>query len=650
MNCDDWRQLLRGEEAYRKEEQSALLKAILSTSSGKLGQLRRAGVAITGLKVESSRSRFGGKIILELQDTLGNTGQTNNSNSSNNCWKAGQPCRLVSSGKIIGEGLFEGLKGTSISVSIGEDVFEANDFSNCTLSLVQALDDTFLFGRMHANLNRFESSDTAVKRALQSALQSKREALSSNRSEKTTQSSSFQLPKQHLPLNEEQIEAVKVALSADALALIHGPPGTGKTQVLVELLLQLRLQNKKILVCGPSNLAVDNVMERYLKHIGTGKASAIRMGHGSRVIDALQAYTLDAIAAASDAGRLLEDVKNEIDRNLNTRCTSKEERRALFAEVKQLRAERRERERNLVVELLAQAQVVFCTLGTASGPKLCEHLPKYDEKRGRFDVVIVDEATQALLPESLCAVSLAKEKLILAGDHCQLPPTVMNPELMKTLGVSLFEQLMRLGLPDSVMLCEQYRMNNQIMAWSNDRFYGGKLRAHPRNADWKLDQFAPVVFIDTAGFDLYEAAEEVDDSVHLVAEQSKSNEGEARIAIRVLKQLLDSGLDRSEVAIISPYSAQVSLLRSLCPQEAVQIGSIDGFQGREKEAIILSLVRSNQQGECGFLDEMRRLNVAMTRAKKHLCVIGDSDTLRRNSLLKNLIDFLHDHAELDYPE
>lgn len=637
MNCDDWRRLLREEETYRKEEQSALLKVILSSSSGKLGQLRRAGVAITGLKVEASRSRFGGKIILELQDALGNT-----SNNTSNNWKPGQPCRLVSSGKIVGEGLFEGLKGTIISVSISEDVFEANDFSNCTISLVQVLDDTFLFGRMHANLNRFDSIDTCVKRAIQSSLQSSEKAESKK--------STYQLPKQHLLLNEEQLEAVKVALAADSLALIHGPPGTGKTQVLVELLLQLRLQNRKVLVCGPSNLAVDNVMERYLKHAGP-KASAIRMGHSSRVIDALQAYTLDAIAAASDAGRLLEDVKGEIDRNLNTRCKSKEERRALYAEMKQLRAERRERERNLGVELLAQAQVVFCTLGTASGPKLCEHLPKYDEKRGRFDVVIVDEATQALLPESLCAPLLAKEKLILAGDHCQLPPTVMKPELMKTLGVSLFEQLMRSGLPDSVMLCEQYRMNTEIMAWSNDRFYGGKLRANEGNADWKLEKFAPVVFIDTAGFDLFEEAEEVNESaVHLVAEQSKSNEGEAKIAIKVLKELLDSGLAASEVAIISPYSAQVSLLRSMSPDEAVEIGSIDGFQGREKEAIILSLVRSNQEGECGFLDEMRRLNVALTRAKKHLCVIGDGDTLRRNDKLRGLIDFLHEHSELDYPE
>ncbi len=625
----NWKDWLRKEERYRVTEQEAILKAALSASKSSLSQLRRSGFALTGLSVESSRGGFGGKVVLELKDRL---------EKEMNGWRAGEPVRLLKGGEVIGAGVVERQpKDGLICVSFREEPTGLDSATMTVCSLVKALDDTFTFAIMHANLDKFISEPEKPLNEL--ILQVLSDGSKTN-SVSTSKPTICFTP--HLKLNEEQLSAVQSCLEEGRrVGLIHGPPGTGKTQTLVELLLQLK--GKKVLVCGPSNLSVDNVLERLVKYLPTGKVSKkmIRLGHPARMLDAVAEFSLDLVAAKSDAGLLLADVKNEIDRILSVqlpRCKSGAERRACYADLKQLRSERREREAALALQLLADAEMVFATLGTAGGPKLMRDLMKFDGKRGVFDVVVVDEAGQALLPECLAAVLLAKEKLVLAGDHFQLPPTIMDVSLNGTLGVSLFEHLMR-GLPDSVMLKEQHRMNESIMAWSNEKFYRGELRAHASVAGWSIEGEEPVVFVDTAGFGLLEAASESDTKTGLlVAEESKLNQGEAKLALKHAEHLINERqLDPRQLAIISPYSAQVSWLRSACTIGGLEIGSIDGFQGREKDAVILTLVRSNEAGEVGFLGEMRRLNVAMTRAKKHLYIIGDSSTLERNSELKQLV-------------
>ena len=483
--------------------------------------------------------------------------------------------------------------------------------------------------------------------------------------------------------------------------MIHGPPGTGKTATLTEIIKKLVTEgNKRILVCGPSNLSVDNLTERLLKELKDKNQNQqssfpfmIRLGHPSRVLETCQGLTLDFWTENSDGGKLLKDVQGEIDeivKNHLPRCKSHQERRELYGELKVLRQERKKREMNLAGDLIKRARIVFCTLGSACGNKRKKQLSAI-----KFDVVVVDEAGQALLPECLIAPLLAK-KMILAGDHCQLPPTVMNPELLNILDVSLFQKLILINrniMNDNdnnnnnnnndnmtynnnnnnnnsnnnnnnnnivkVMLREQYRMNEKIMEWSNSKFYGNKLKANEKVKNWKLEEINStedeeignvLIFYDTCGFDLWESETEGNDQgntgIHdkLFVEHSKFNEGEAQVALDHYKNLITAGLDGNRVALISPYSAQVSLLQdhfSTTENEFnPEINSIDGFQGREKDVIILSLVRSNTEGSVGFLNELRRINVALTRAKRQLVVIGDSGTLSRSDDLRGLVRLL----------
>ncbi len=315
-------------------------------------------------------------------------------------------------------------------------------------------------------------------------------------------------------LNMEQRLAVREALEmlddpSKNLLLIHGPPGTGKTSTLLEIIKQIKRSktkgSSKILICGPSNLSVDNIVEGLLKVKGFGdEGRLLRVGHPSRVLESCQGSTLDYWSEHSDSGQLLKDVQREIDdivRNQLPRCKSREERRSLYGELKLLRRERRDREKSLQTELLNRAEIIVCTLSTGGGKKIFSLGVK-------FDLAILDEAGQSLLPESLTAPLLAK-KLIMAGDHCQLPPTVMNPEIKNQLEISLFELLIQRGRHGkTVMLKEQYRMNELIMKWSNEVFYDNNLRSHESVRNWSLgDHHDVLVYYDTCGCDLWESEE-----------------------------------------------------------------------------------------------------------------------------------------------
>jgi predicted DNA helicase len=286
------------------------------------------------------------------------------------------------------------------------------------------------------------------------------------------------------------------------------------------------------------------------------------------------------------------------------------EARAQEREARQLLSEARELEDRAESAVLEKAQVVLATLTGIESRAL--------EGR-RFSLAVIDEATQAVEPGAYLAL-LRAERAVLAGDHLQLPPTVLAPDAQE-LSVSLFERLAQAHPPALVSLAEQHRMNEQIMRYPSDALYGGKLRAHPAVARHALDD-APLELIDTAGRGFEDEMPQDGDS--------KLNPGEAELVAAEVRKLLEL-LPPQDIAVISPYDAQVQKLRELLRDVSdLEIDTVDGFQGREKEAVVVSLVRSNPEGELGFVADIRRINVALTRARKKLIVVGDSATIARH--------------------
>ncbi|KAG5949542.1 hypothetical protein E4U53_005843 [Claviceps sorghi] len=483
-------------------------------------------------------------------------------------------------------------------------------------------------------------------------------------------------------LNESQRDAVRFALASREIALIHGPPGTGKTHTLIELILQLVKRKQRILVCGPSNISVDNIVERLSPH----KIPMLRLGHPARLLPSVLNHSLDVLTTTSEAGAIVRDVRAEMDAKQASikKTRSGRERRQIYADLKELRAEYRQRERRCVGNLVAGSKVVLATLHGAGGFQL---------RNDEFDVVIIDEASQAL--EAQCWVALlTAKKAVCAGDHLQLPPTIKSlharasvraaadkdgrgDEVERdaavirgmTLETTLFDRLLALHGPSiKRMLTTQYRMHEDIMRFPSDELYESKLVAAEgvkarllRDLEYGVqgceDTTEPLIFIDTQGGDFPERNEDDDQekppkgkaSLH---GESKSNEMEAALVRQHVGRLVAAGVRPEDIAVVTPYNAQLGVLAPLKEKfPGLELGSVDGFQGREKEAVVVSLVRSNPDGEVGFLGEKRRLNVAMTRPKRSLTVIGDSETVKRGShFLRKWIEFLEDKADLRYPD
>ncbi|KAL9599578.1 MAG: hypothetical protein Q9219_003734 [cf. Caloplaca sp. 3 TL-2023] len=460
-------------------------------------------------------------------------------------------------------------------------------------------------------------------------------------------------------LNASQRDAVKFALASKEVALIHGPPGTGKTYTLIELILQLVKRSQRILVCGPSNISVDNIVERLAPH----KIPIVRLGHPARLLPSVLDHSLDVLTQTSEAAAFVKDVRKEMDDKQASikKTRSGKERRAIYGDIKELRKEYREREKQCVDSLVRGSKVVLSTLHGAGGFQL---------RHENFDVVIIDEGSQAL--EAQCWIPLlSAKKLVLAGDHLQLPPTIKstnqahkpsNPErdskptsgVPTSLSTTLFDRLLHLHGPSiKRMLKIQYRMHTSIMSFPSSAMYDSQLLAADSVASRLLtdlpypvqdtdDTRVPLIFYDTQGgdfpeVDILQNEEATTKSALLMQDAtSKSNPSEVLLATKHVGALVEAGVKAEDIAVVTPYNAQVALLRAALREkdgcEGLEVGSVDGFQGREKEAVVVSLVRSNGEGEVGFLGEKRRLNetdpiVAMTRPKRHLCVIGDSETV-----------------------
>lgn len=444
----------------------------------------------------------------------------------------------------------------------------------------------------------------------------------------------------NLNLDHSQKAAISKALLSRNIFLLHGPPGTGKTTTVVEIILQEVKRGSKILACAASNIAVDNIVERLLPY----RVKLVRLGHPARLLPQVLESALDAQVLRGDNSALANDIRKEM-KALNSkllRAKDKNTKRDIRKELRTLAKEERKRQQLAVTDVIKNADVVLATLTGASSHKL---------DTTTFDMVIIDEAAQAL--EVACWIPLLKgSRCILAGDHLQLPPTIQSVEAeRKGLGKTLFERLATLyGDEVMVMLSVQYRMNELIMGWSSKELYDSKIQAHPSVAGHMLYDLEGVkkssstkptlLLVDTAGCDMEEKKDE---------EDSTMNEGEAAVAIAHSKRLIECGVRPSDVGIIAPYAAQVILLKMLRNKDAklkeVEISTVDGFQGREKEAIIISMVRSNSNKEVGFLSDHRRMNVAVTRARRQCCLVCDTETVSHDSFLKRLVEYFEEHGE-----
>jgi superfamily I DNA and/or RNA helicase len=436
-------------------------------------------------------------------------------------------------------------------------------------------------------------------------------------------------------LNRPQQQAVQFALSARDVAIIHGPPGTGKTTTVVELIRQAVRRGDRVLACAPSNLAVDNLLERL---VAAGER-AVRLGHPARVLPTLREHTLDLLVEEHADVRLARKFTREafaLFRKARkwtrarpepgARQDMRQEARDLLADARKLEAQ--------AVERILDGATVLCATTTGLDPEILG--------RREFDLAVIDEAGQSTEPG--CWIPLTRcRRLVLAGDHFQLPPTVLSREAAaEGYGISLLERLAaRYGEMVTRRLTVQYRMHEAIMTFPSLELYDGELEADASVRGHRLCELpgvramsltdAPLHFLDTAGAGFDECREPDGESL--------LNPDEARLVCRRVRALLDFGLSPADVAVIAPYSAQVRHLREQLGVAGLEVDSVDGFQGREKEAVVISLVRSNPEGEIGFLADVRRMNVALTRARRKLIVVGDSATLSAHPFYQRLFGY-----------
>jgi predicted DNA helicase len=479
-------------------------------------------------------------------------------------------------------------------------------------------------------------------------------------------------------LNETQRRAVSLALGSSDFFLIHGPPGTGKTSTVTELIVQFVKRGKKVLATADSNIAADNILLNLSKY---PELKLVRIGHPARVLEELERFSIYALYEEHEKSKKVkegwEKVKELIEKREKFTKPVPQLRRGMSDEeivyfgrkgksfrgipkkVMRSMAEwiltnyeidmriktLKEMESSILREIVSDADVVISTNSMVKSELL---------EGFHFDVAVIDEGSQQVEPSTLIPIMRA-DRFYIAGDHKQLPPTVVSEEA-KELERTLFEKLIEREPELSSMLRVQYRMNEKIMVFPNREFYEGKLIAAPEVKDRTLADFSlskpkkfesvlsceiPIGFIDTSKINAYEFQPS--------GSTSYENYEEAKIAVEVALELHRIGLDKREIGIITPYAAQVKLIKQMLIERdfKVEVNSVDGFQGREKEVIVVSFVRSNDEGEIGFLRDLRRLNVAITRPRRKLILIGNTKTLSSHPVYERFINYVKEAGKIE---
>jgi superfamily I DNA and/or RNA helicase len=423
-------------------------------------------------------------------------------------------------------------------------------------------------------------------------------------------------------LNESQKIAIAAIVDNDQLTVVHGPPGTGKTTTLIEAIRQLVARGEKVLVSAPSNTAVDHLAEGLISK----GVKVLRVGNSSKVSARIFPYTPEGRLNNSKEQKEIKQLKIRAEefRKMALKYkrsfgkAEREQRNLLFKEVKDIRADIKKIQAYNEEKLYLEADVI---LGTPVG--------LYDAKINKitFETLVMDEAGQCIEPLAWCVFPFA-QKYVLAGDHLQLPPTVLSNEAARMgLSKSILEVCIP-SCPNIYLLDTQYRMRAAIAGFSGNYFYNRLLFTAPHLAN--TDDH--IWFIDTAGSGFHETSG--------TNGMSLQNEGELDI---VQKLLMSENIDPGSTAFISPYAGQVAAAREILPPE-MRISTIDSFQGQEEHCIILSLVRSNEDGDIGFLKDYRRMNVAITRAKEKLFVIGDSATIGGDPFYNSFLAYIEQHG------
>ena len=448
----------------------------------------------------------------------------------------------------------------------------------------------------------------------------------------------FVFPPIHFPyLNATQEEAVNMVLRAKDVAIVHGPPGTGKTTTLVEAIRETLMRENQVLVCAQSNMAVDWISEKLVDR----GINVLRIGNPTRVNDKMLSFTYERRFEAHPDYPHLWAIRKAI-RELRSRRKNVGSS-AYHQKLESLKSRATELEIRINNDLFGEARVIASTLVGAANRLLDGQ---------KFGTLFIDEAAQAL--EAACWIPLRRvSRVVLAGDHCQLPPTVKSIAALKAgLGKTLMERIVEMH-PETVTLLKiQYRMNDDIMRFSSNYFYDGQVESAPEVKYRSiLDMDVPMTWIDTSQFDLPLTSFKEEFGGESFG---RINKAEAELTLLTLQnyfekigkqRLLD---ERIDVGIISPYRAQVQYLRRLLMKREyfkpfrrlISVNTVDGFQGQERDIIVISLVRSNDEGQIGFLRDLRRMNVAITRARMKLIILGNAPTMTRHPFYRQLWQYI----------